>query len=311
MPSGDYPHVVDNSSLPDPIQPDPLKKAVAPESTPRKPYAEPADAAVDALGLRASDADRERVAEALREAYAEGRLTAEEHSERVDSVYAAKTLGELVPLTRDLPAHGELHGEAQRISMAKPAPARGSAGGEPPARSEDPKMIAVFGGAERKGRFRAGSWMKAIAVFGGVEIDLSEAVFDEPELVIHCTAVFGGIEIKVPEHVTLRGGGIGIFGGSDIRQQEGADASSPVVVIKSVAVFGGVEAKRKRFGKLKEALRQAVDGGFDRGDREDLRRIAHEARDEWRRSRHEDHLERRWEHRDRSRQRRGRYRDGY
>ncbi len=303
MPSGDYPHVVDNSSLPDP-----MKKAV-PENKPQRPYADPADAAVDALAMRASDADRERVAEALREAYAEGRLTAEEHSERVDSVYAAKTLGELVPLTRDLPSHGDLHGEApQPVSMSKPAPVRGPAGGEPPARSEDPKLIAVFGGAERKGRFRAGSWMKAIAVFGGVSIDLSEAVFDQPELVIHCTAVFGGVEIKVPEHVALRGGGIGIFGGTDIRQQEGADASSPVVVVKSVCVFGGVEAKRKRFGKLKETLRRAVDEGFDR---EDLGRIGREARDEWRRSRHEDHLERRWERRDRGRQRRDRYRGGY
>ena len=53
--------------------------------------------------MRASDSDRERVAEALRDAHAEGRLTIEEFQERLDSAYAAKTLGELAVVTRDLP----------------------------------------------------------------------------------------------------------------------------------------------------------------------------------------------------------------
>lgn len=54
--------------------------------------------------LRASDADRERVANELREHYADGRLTMEEFDERIDGVYKAKTFGELAPLTADLPA---------------------------------------------------------------------------------------------------------------------------------------------------------------------------------------------------------------
>jgi hypothetical protein len=54
--------------------------------------------------LRASDADRERVADELRDHYADGRLTMEEFDERVDAVYKAKTFGELAPLTADLPA---------------------------------------------------------------------------------------------------------------------------------------------------------------------------------------------------------------
>jgi hypothetical protein len=54
--------------------------------------------------LRASDADREAVAERLREAHAQGRLTVEEFSERLDATYASRTHGELVPITEDLPA---------------------------------------------------------------------------------------------------------------------------------------------------------------------------------------------------------------
>lgn len=54
--------------------------------------------------MRASDADRESVVERLRDAHAEGRLTIEEFQERLDGVYAARTVAELVTLTRDLPA---------------------------------------------------------------------------------------------------------------------------------------------------------------------------------------------------------------
>lgn len=56
------------------------------------------------LELRASDADRDRTAAALGNAMAAGRLTSAEYAERLDLVYMAKTLGDLVPLTRDLPA---------------------------------------------------------------------------------------------------------------------------------------------------------------------------------------------------------------
>ena len=53
--------------------------------------------------IRASDADRDRTAEFLREHLAAGRLTQEEFSERLDKAYAAKTLGELDELLADLP----------------------------------------------------------------------------------------------------------------------------------------------------------------------------------------------------------------
>jgi hypothetical protein len=53
--------------------------------------------------LRASDADREAVVEELRGHAAEGRIDADELEERVSAAYAARTHGELVPLTADLP----------------------------------------------------------------------------------------------------------------------------------------------------------------------------------------------------------------
>ena len=54
--------------------------------------------------LRASDADREAVAERLRAAAGEGRLTPAELEERLESAFSARTETELRPLTADLPA---------------------------------------------------------------------------------------------------------------------------------------------------------------------------------------------------------------
>jgi hypothetical protein len=53
--------------------------------------------------LRASDADREHVAQLLRDNAGDGRLDMDELSERLDGVYAARTFGQLNELTRDLP----------------------------------------------------------------------------------------------------------------------------------------------------------------------------------------------------------------
>jgi hypothetical protein len=54
--------------------------------------------------VRASDADRERVAKLLSDHAAAGRLTPEELDERLDAAYAARTNGELDALLDDLPA---------------------------------------------------------------------------------------------------------------------------------------------------------------------------------------------------------------
>jgi hypothetical protein len=59
------------------------------------------------LNIRAADADRERAAERLRKSHAEGRLDMDEFQQRLERCYAAKTLGELRELVRDLPREDE------------------------------------------------------------------------------------------------------------------------------------------------------------------------------------------------------------
>ena len=57
----------------------------------------------DPPGVRASDDEREQLARQLREHYAAGRITEDELAERLDGVYAAKTVAELAALRTDLP----------------------------------------------------------------------------------------------------------------------------------------------------------------------------------------------------------------
>jgi hypothetical protein len=68
--------------------------------------------------LRIGDAEREGAAADLGEHYAQGRLSADEHAERLEQVWAARTRAELAPLFRDLP------GGAYGAQPASPAARR-------------------------------------------------------------------------------------------------------------------------------------------------------------------------------------------
>ncbi len=198
----------------------------------------PAPAPVAEAALRASDADRDRIAAILREALAEGRLDAEEHAERIDGVYRAKTMGELEPLISDLPA-GRDEAVARRTAAAAYPP-------EPSAGPADTRLVGIFGEAVRAGRWRVPARLTAVAVFGSVEIDLTEAVFTRQHVHIHATSVFGSVDIRVPENVSLRGGGSGVLGSFETRTAEADDPAAPVVTMSGFAVLGSVEAKPKR-----------------------------------------------------------------
>lgn len=73
--------------------------------------------------VRASDGDRQRVADLLRQHTTEGRLTIEEYEQRVDAAYAARTVVELRPLLADLPVRlDEVLPSAATVLPATPGP---------------------------------------------------------------------------------------------------------------------------------------------------------------------------------------------
>ncbi|GAA4212171.1 DUF1707 domain-containing protein [Microbispora amethystogenes] len=183
--------------------------------------------------LRASDSNREQVAALLGEALSNGQLSHDEYSERLDTLYQAKTVGELDVLTHDL-----------QVDRHRPAATPVSY--HPDATSEPESVVAVFGGAVRKGRWRVRRRTRALAVFGGVQFDLTSAEFEAKEVEITVNAIFGGAEIIVPEGVELRCHGTGIFGGFDVNNGPDIDPSAPVVVVRGLALFGGVSGRTKR-----------------------------------------------------------------
>ncbi len=67
--------------------------------------------------LRASDAEREATADRLRRHHTDGRLDQDEFQERLERCFAAKTVGELAELARDLPADSAPRGVAGRTGF--------------------------------------------------------------------------------------------------------------------------------------------------------------------------------------------------
>lgn len=185
---------------------------------------------------RASDRDRHAVVERLQWASAEGRLTAAERDERIAAAYAAKTLADLAPLTVDLPAEPV-------------GPGAGAPGvpGAPAGAGEGIRLtVAILSGTERKGRWRPARHTIAVAMMGGCELDLREAVLPPDELVITAVAVMGGIEVTVPEGVEVEMTGFAFMGG---REYQVADVAprpgAPLIRVRAYAFMGGVEVKSK------------------------------------------------------------------
>jgi hypothetical protein len=227
--------------------------------------------------MRASDADRERVANVLREAAGDGRLTMDELDERLDAVYAAKTYAELEPITHDLPDAGAAHAPAPSPTASRD-PAR--FGGEPTSSG----AVAILGGFTRKGDWVVPKEFTAFMFMGGGEIDLRDARFSEREVAIHIVAIMGGCEVIVPEDATVYVTGIGILGAFEHTESGGGSPDGPVITINGVAFMGGVDVKRK---PTMETSREA------RQQRLEARRQRLEARQQYHQDRHHYHQDRR------------------
>jgi len=184
--------------------------------------------------MRASDADRDRYAAVLQDAYAQGRLTRAEYDERLDAALSAKTYGELEPLVADLPA--------DNLPVLKPpAPV------VPMASASTPPMVAVFSAVERKGVWQLDEDSYAVAVFGSVQLDLREAQIAAMGNEIRAFAIFGAVEITIPPGMRAEVSGVGVFGEFNRAGAATApDTGLPAIRVSGLALFGSVTVKEKR-----------------------------------------------------------------
>lgn len=178
---------------------------------------------------RIGDAERGRVVEMLRRHTTDGRLTLDEFSERVGKALAARSQGELDQVTVDLPAE-------------EPPPAPD----QPPPRRVTRWVVAVMSGAVRKGRWRTGAQINAVAVMGGCDLDFRQAEFDAREVVVTAVSIMGGIDITVPEGMEVELTGIPIMGGKHMKLADvPVVPGSPRLIVRAYAIMGGVSVRSK------------------------------------------------------------------
>jgi hypothetical protein len=209
--------------------------------------------------IRASDAERERVAAVVRQAVTDGRLTMVEGDERLRDVYAARFRRDLEPLTADLaplPADGPSAAPASRPLGQLDRPSATTS-------------VAVLSGVQKRGDWTPGHTHRVVAFMGGAELAFRDARLDDAGLVLGCIAIMGGIDLDlrgIPAGVEVTVQAVAIMGGVDVKVDEdttvieegfgllGAfdDGSGPPrrhdgprVRITGLALMGGVSVSRK------------------------------------------------------------------
>lgn len=168
--------------------------------------------------LRASDADRDRVLALLAEAMSDGRLTPDEHAERVQRACTARTLGELADLTTDLV-----------VASAQPV------------RVDGGRVISgIFGPAKRDGRWVVPEVLTVNAMFGEVEVDVTQAILQARHVQLHATVIGGRLRLIVPDGVSVVVTVPLVLG----RRRGGtplpADAEAPVIEVKGLVLGGEI-----------------------------------------------------------------------
>ena len=187
--------------------------------------------------LRASDAEREQVVSELREHAAQGRLTLEEFSQRVDEAYAAKTVAELDEVKRELPSVSALPATRPRRKARR-------------------WLVSVMGGADRRGRWRVPEKMAVVSLMGGCDLDLRQAQIEHDEVTITIFSVMGGTDVYVPEGIEVDLGGLAIMGGND---EHGHDLpprpGTPLIRLRMFTLMGGTDVWHVPGGLGSRALR--------------------------------------------------------
>jgi hypothetical protein len=193
--------------------------------------------------VRASDADRDRVVEALAAASAEGRLTLEEYSERSDAALVARTLGDLAGLTADLPA------------ASLPAVPNGDAAAVPE------EITAVLGNESRKGPWVVPPHLAVRSVLGDCHLEMQHAVIGQHVTNIDATVRFGTVTIFVPDGINVRMTGRAVLGAKSSDLGGEPQPGAPVIVVRCDVLCGAVTVRRPDWLMRRRARRASAASG--------------------------------------------------
>ena len=196
---------------------------------------------------RASDADRDQVAEVLNSAYAEGRLTLDEHQERTQAALEAKTFDDLTALTADLvplqslPVHANATGRQLVVSDG--------------ANPEADTMSTVMSTVKREGSWRVRAHSVANNVMGDIKLDLTQATFDAPVVEVTGTQLMGSLVLRVPLGVTIVDEVTNVLGETSIKDIGEPDPSMPTIVLKGTNIMSDIKVRGpKKPSRWRKAL---------------------------------------------------------
>jgi hypothetical protein len=180
--------------------------------------------------LPVTEVDRAEAMTLLDAAKTHGYLSTDEYEHRALAVRSAANRDDLRPVTRDL----------ENVTY-RPAPA------VVPTAATGTKdslvKVGFFSGTRLEGRWNAPPLLHCVATFGGVAIDLTDAVWASDEIVIDAYAVFGGVNVKVPAGVEVVDHTFAIFGGTSVKRTSPGNRR---VIVKGLAAFGGIDVKGPR-----------------------------------------------------------------
>ena len=176
---------------------------------------------------------REAAIAQLCEHYARDHIEADELERLIDRAHQSTTLAELDALLADLPA------------LAQPTPALSPAETRSGRSDQQVAVIAVMGGAERRGAWAPAPQTYVVALMGGVVLDFRHAQLAPGVTELTVVAIMGGVEIIVPPGLHVESSGIGIMGGFGHAGQSRfpIDSTTPVLRINGLALMGGVEIR--------------------------------------------------------------------
>ena len=196
-----------------------------------------ADRPAKVLAPRTLVAEREKVVARLSDAFAHDRLNIEEFERRLTLAHERDTLAAINQLVDDL---AEPEGEVRTQALAHTSDAR-----------EHQEITAIFGGSQFSGPQPLPRRLKIKAVFGGVQVDLRDALFPDGVVEVEVKAVFGGVQIIVPPTLAVECHGVAILGGFESlnRAPASPDPSAPLLRVRGRVVFGGVQIETRLPGE--------------------------------------------------------------
>ena len=109
-------------------------------------------------------------------------------------------------------------------------------------RTDSEEYCATFGGIKNDFKGQEFKGANVDAIFGGVDLDLSEAIIKQDQI-INANAIFGGIDIKMPKAVNVKVKSTPIFGGVTNKVKNEYNESLPTIYVNSFCMFGGVDLK--------------------------------------------------------------------